>query len=502
MSEDNYNNVDGEETAALFVSAQKKKKAEAEARERMEAEQARRDAAEAEVRRMEQEVEERKRRAEEERRALEEAERAMEEEKSRQLDKTKIVEELKSAKDKISEVAPDLTKIPSKEEIKKDPKKFIIIGAAAAAVIIIAIVAVFALKKGKKPAIDYATVEFAKEYTVTAEGLDLKFLYPEEMYTEISEDDEDEGCAYIDFTPVKESMPSLYVSAEKAMGAGEIAMASPKDIEKALVEGTKNAFFSEIEGANYLEEVSTDVSADDAVRYEYKCTVDYGDGVFGSAASWIAKNSKGDYVIVGAIFDGGGENADDVNKLRDTFYEKNSADCIKLPGNYPPESTETDGVLEADSIHMGIIVPKDRFKKIEDVSDDEVSVWADDNGALYVLYSVEFDYDVSLLQENHEEATKMFKSLVESIGSTLHQNMESRMFLNDQEFPNDRLAYRAEYKDIVGGIPYWEGTWTGTWNDLRTKKQYLYSLSLLAPEKNGDVYKGLFDRAVDMLKDI
>ena len=75
MSDEIMNNENGEETAALFVSSQKKKQAEEEARKKAEAEQAKRDAAEAEVRRMEAEVEERKRKAEEEKQALEEAAR-------------------------------------------------------------------------------------------------------------------------------------------------------------------------------------------------------------------------------------------------------------------------------------------------------------------------------------------------------------------------------------------------------------------------------------------
>ena len=118
MSDENYNN---EETQALFVSTQKKKQAEEEARVRAEEEKARRDAAEAEVARMEQELEERKRRAEEERRALEQAAREAEEAKETRVDKMKAA----------VNTAANTEAIKTKSKVPL----FAIIGAAAVAVV-------------------------------------------------------------------------------------------------------------------------------------------------------------------------------------------------------------------------------------------------------------------------------------------------------------------------------------------------------------------------------
>ena len=77
---------------------------------------------------------------------------------------------------------------------------------------------------------------------------------------------------------------------------------------------------------------------------------------------------------------------------------------------------------------------------------------------------------------------------------------ESRMFLKDS-WPKD-LKYYAEYKDVMDGITYWEGNSASMWRDVRTNKYYLYNVVLLAPEKNKDVYKSLFDKALDRMQDI
>ncbi len=78
MGDVELKNSSSEETAALFVSAQKKVAAQEEARKQAEEERIRQEAVQAEVRRMEAEIEARRIIAERERKALEAAGRAEE----------------------------------------------------------------------------------------------------------------------------------------------------------------------------------------------------------------------------------------------------------------------------------------------------------------------------------------------------------------------------------------------------------------------------------------
>ena len=207
MSDENLNN--NEETQALFVSAQKRKQAEEEARKKAEAEQAKLDAAEAEVRRMEQEVEERKRKAEEERQALEQAAKDAEAANANQVDKLKAAVNSAVNTEAIKTMAREKTVGKSKVPL------FAAIGAGLVVVILIA---VFALKGkgGKAEAIDYSTIEFAKEYATTADGVGLKFFYPEALYAQVTE----EGDAETDkltLVTEDESKPQMHIMITKAL---------------------------------------------------------------------------------------------------------------------------------------------------------------------------------------------------------------------------------------------------------------------------------------------
>ena len=204
MSEENYNS--NEETQALFVSTQKKKQAEEEARKKAEAEQAKRDAAEAEVRRMEQEVEERKRKAEEERQALEQAAREAEAANASQVDKLKA-----KVNTAVNTVNTDAIKTMAKEKtVTVGKSKIPLFAAIGAALVVVILVAVFVLKgrggSSKAAAIDPATLEFNKEYATTTEGVNLKFFYPESLYTNVTEEG-DADTVEISFSSEDPSVP-------------------------------------------------------------------------------------------------------------------------------------------------------------------------------------------------------------------------------------------------------------------------------------------------------
>lgn len=490
MSDDlNMNN--GEETAALFVSSQKKKQAEEEARIKAEAEQAKRDAAEAEVRRMEAEVEERKRKAEEERLALEEAARAAEAKKANVADKLKAsvnVDEIKSNMEEIK------SKVKDKTEGK--PKLPIYIGAGAAAVLIIVMILVFALK-GKGGKIDLETLEFAKEYTVTNEDSSVTFYYPESLYTGFAETEKDGSKTLVEAEPDSKKTPALSIQVSTPLfSAGESAVASAKGVQSIITELAAKS----MEGYNVSEEKTGDVSAQAPGKYFYDATGSDSEGNMIAVATWLEPDSNGNIVAVEAAFTEKTTDASNVNALRDKFEEKNSDNAFKIPGANPPASVETDGALELDEMHFGVVVPKDRFKKLdEDV--ETIDMWADDNGAIYAVVYKELEINQEYVWEHPDETRPKLEELVESGAGVIGlPDLDSRMKINDS-WPGD-YKYNAKYKDVFGGVTYIEWNHSSYWTDERTQKYYIYDLVLLAPEANEDVYGQLFEKGWDRLQDL
>ena len=487
MSEENLNNQT-EETAALFVSAQKKKQAEEEVRKKAAEEQARRDAAEAEVRKMEEEVEERRRKAEEEKKALEEkANEAA-------ADAKKTAEGAKSVN--IPKVSVDAGAIKEKIAGGKNPKLPLFIGIGAAVVVLIIIIAVVA--GGGKKSIDYSSLAFDTEYAIQGEGINMTILYPGSLYSGATEED-----GTVDFTPAKSKVPSMAAVTTVMANKGDFTFISAKELQNALSQGIKEQFSGE--GFEVLEESATDVASDNPGKYSYRCTFKNADNNSGAATAWIGTNANGDYVLVGAVVAGKGEDTTDAVKLCELFESANDKGALMVPGCNPPASVETDGVLEADAIHMGIIAPKDQFRAVEGFAGNSC-VWSDDNGASYILIYQETDVTFDDIQATNavdpDTVQNAFKEMAQNGINKIHPGIESRMFVNDEANPNDRIGYSAEYKDVIGGVTYWEGLHALLWRDVRTQKYYFCNVILLAPDKNQDVYKGLFEKACDRLQDI
>ena len=502
MSEENYNS--NEETQALFVSTQKKKQAEEEARKKAEAEQAKRDAAEAEVRRMEQEVEERKRKAEEERQALEQAAREAEAANASQVDKLKA-----KVNTAVNTVNTDAIKTMAKEKtVTVGKSKIPLFAAIGAALVVVILVAVFVLKgrggSSKAAAIDPATLEFNKEYATTTEGVNLKFFYPESLYTNVTEEG-DADTVEISFSSEDTSVPVTGLALYKFMDKGKIGFESAKEMQSNLAKVVGGAIKESENSGTVADEVSTDVASDNPGKYSYKCTFtseDEGVAVKGAISTWYVSNEAGDIYQVMFMTAEKGETNDISVALRDLFEAKNSENALKVPGENPPKEATTDGRLEADPIHMGIVVPKDQFKKL-DTTSDSFWAWSDDNGAVFILrYAEEDEGTGEFIMEYPDEALKIFKENSEKGINEIHPYVESRMYLGDIPAPENKLCYCAEFKDIIGGVSFWEGYETSVWRDARTNKEYSYDLILLAPEKNKDIYKEIFTRACDRLEDI
>ena len=483
MSDEIMNNGNGEETAALFVSSQKKKQAEEEARKKAEAEQAKRDAAEAEVRRMEAEVEERKRKAEEEKQALEEAAKQAEAEKANVVDKLKSSVDVEEIKSKV------------KEKTEGKPKLPIFIGAGVAAVVIIALILVFALK-GKGGKIDFETLEFAKEYTVAEENYGITVKYPESLYTALTEEKQEDDSVGLIAEASGKKIPEMKIYVSEGLSSADAVISPAGEIQKQLEDFTKASTAS----LKVSEEKGADVTGQGPGKYYYDCVGTTESGKSCAVGSWIEYDGNGNIHDVMCMFIESGSDPSNVIKLRDLFEEKNSDDAFKIPGANPPASTDTDGMLEIDEMHMGIIVPKDQFKRLEGDGSGMV-VWSDNNGAVYSILFKEVDFDFDTAHEHAAEVQEMLNPLIEAAaGLKGMPGLESRMLMSDSWVSD--LKYQGEYKNTVGGVTFWEGNYASMWRDVRTQKYYLYDLVLLAPAANEDVYKGLFEKGIDRLQDI
>lgn len=509
MGDENFNNNSNDETAALFVSNQKKRAAEEEAKRRAEEEQARLAAAEAEARRMELEVEERKRRAEEERLALEEEERALAEGR---LNREAAVSAAPAKKAK-KPVAP---KNPNTAGGKSKLPIYIGIAAAVVVVIIIAVVAIGG--KGSSGSSDAVAQmettqlndEFNTEYVSKEEGYDLKFMYPAGMYTEVTEEKGDgeltihfgpQGIGNIDsdivITDYKWDNDGSFITVRNA------CMTPADSFQKAFNEKVIIKAKELIPDINITEETSADVTSDEASRYFYKCSFTSAEKGSGVISAWIASNDKGECKRVVVCCRDTGENIEGCKKLCDTFTDKYSGESLMIPGNNPPKSTDTDGMMEVEEMHMGILAPSGLFENAN-VNTNFV-VFQDNNGAQVIVHPIETETDLRSGEANitREEIHEKYKSMAEQGVNNYIQALESRMFLDEAyDSRETTVDYTANYKDKIGGIFYWERYRIGYWTDVRTQKHYFYVLITLVPEKNQDVYKQIFDRSLDMLKDI
>lgn len=490
MSDEHLNN---EETSALFVSAQKKKKAEEEAARKAAEEKAKREAAEAEVRRMEAEVEERKRKAEEEKKALEEQEKQLAQEKLNGPKETKAEPEKKKEPKKAS----------IKEELAGKSKLPLYIGIGAVAVIAVVLILVFALKgKGGAVALDPATTEFNAEYVSKEEGFDLKFSYPDSVYKEVTEEKtgDDEviihfGGADVIMTTCKEDDGDTVL--QKSNVFFKYADSLQKEFQEKVTARVKEL----IPDIKVISETGVDVGADNADKYEYKCTFESAKEGNGAVASWIAPNSKGEFKRVIVCVKASGANADECANTCALFEEKNSETALTVPGAKPPVATDSDGMLEIDDIHLGLVVPKDEYTRYER---DDIThyVFYDENGAMVIVAPVDAGGDI-LSTTDIDTMKDMFKKWVDRGINDYYSGVSSRMNLDENFVAEETgINYTANFKDMIGGVTFWERYRAAYWFDERQQKDFYYIVITLAPSRNEDVYKPIFDKMLDMPKDL
>ncbi len=484
MSDEKLQSQESEETAALFVSAQKKKKAEEEARKKAEEEQAKREAAEAEVKRMEREVEERKKRAEEEKIALEKVEE--------EVKKAPVSAPLEAAKTVSTKAAP----------ASKTP---IFIGIGAAAVLVI-IIAVFALK-GKGDSVDYASLNMNAEYTPKASGYDIRFAYPDSLYTEVTENKTDDALQVFFKPKSAASVVTDVVIAPLLNDEGEQVKADSiafknDDMTETMEKVSKEQLESLFPGLNVTEQKDSGYTVDNPGRYSLTYTFTSDQYKSGTGYVWVEPNSAGEYKIILSCFAKSGEDQESVNKVQQTFADYNANDGFAMPGANPPESTETDGLIEDNSMHMGLHVPKDRFTRWEHTTN--YNIWSDLNAAFIITSPIDTDMDLNdtSISLDYDKLMDALRKHGESGVNNFFRDVESRTLLSEEELTDGVFAYRAEYKDVIGGVTFWERFQIGYWTDTTTGKHYFAKIITVVPEINKDIYKSIFDKTLASLEDI
>lgn len=492
MSDEYLNNE--EETSALFVSAQKKKKAEEEAARKAAEEQAKREAAEAEVRRMEAEVEERKRRAEEEKKALEEQEKQLAEEKisGPKKEKAEPKEKKETKTVSVKDMAGGKSRLP------------LFIGIGVVAVIAVVLILVFALKGkgGDSVALDPKTTEFNAEYVSKEEGFDLKFSYPDSLYKEVTEEKSGDNEIIIHFGGADVIMTTYqYDDSDKIMAKNNVFFIPADSIQKGFQEKVAARVKELIPDIKILGESGVDVEGDNAVRYGYKCTFESAEAGNGAVSAWIMPNSKGEYKRVIVCVKAPKADPEECAKTCAAFEDKNCATALPIPGGNPPSSTDSDGTLEIDAIHMGLIVPKDEFNKYER-DDIKHYVYYDENGAMIFVEPIDVGGDI-LSTMSIEGIQDLFKKWMDRGINSYLSSVDSRMVLQDNFVAEETgIYYAAECKDTVGKITYHERFRAAYWYDERQQKDFYYVLVTMSPEKNDDVYKPIFDKMLDRLQDL
>lgn len=514
MSEENINNTGGEETAALFVSAQKKKKAAEEARIKAEAEQAKRDAAEAEVRRMEQEVEERKRKAEEERIALENEQRERELQAKREASLAGNImgkaEDLAGKAGDIAGKAGELAVRATGRHDKGDEggsgsssgggtgsgnKTPIFIGIGVAVVALIAILAV--VIGGKKGSgIDYANVNCNAEYKIQKEGYITNLYYPEELYKEITEEEKTDGSVSfltVSFKNANKKAPNFKVNVYNTASTPEAAQFAC-DTQADAIKNVATAYLGD---KTIKDESVCDLTASDPGAYYYKSTYEK-DKESGAISSLFKVNDKGVLSVIIADFSVNGTDPAQAVAMRDLYESKNMANALKMPGGNPPTSYDWDGTMEFPEINFKLNVPKDRFKEFG-TSSGKTHFFVDDNGCFVMLaadfYSTADDF--GLTDDQLPAVMTAFEGMTEK-GLSQNMDISSRMLLTKTETPYYGADFSAEYKDVINGVTYWEMDWVDLWvtdsNDI-----YIFSMYIYAPENNKEQYKTIFEKAIKNL---
>lgn len=488
MSDLNNTDLENEDTSMLFVSGQKKKKAEEEARKKAEEEEAKRKAAEAQIKKMEEEVEERKRKAEEEKAALENAMREDTVKKGR--------------------AGNDEKDSGVKKAENKPGKKPLIIGIAAAVIVVIILIAVLSGKDSggisTGSAADISALDFNASYKSQKEEMDIEFLYPDSLYPQVTEKMGSQDNLIIHFAPDNSKDVTMDVILKKVLSkTGKIEFAvnnsafwSPDEMINKLKNYAEEQLKVIDQAAVISDEKISEYNENEPGRYYYTFSFSSESIKSGAAACWFEKAGNDTYKFVLASFTNEKEGVEAVQKLRDEFYDKNSEGALEMPGANPPESTAADDRIDIEAIHAGLHVPKDRF--IRNPRTTNFDMYTDKNGAYFYVMAEDLNFPADQAPFT-EETKKAAEDMVEG-EKTPAFSVEGRTRINGEW--SGSYTYVSEYNEKLGGIDYWEKVCGFYWMDVTTGEDYWVRLAIGCPKKDKDIYNTLLDNMWNNMEDI
>ena len=184
------------------------------------------------------------------------------------------------------------------DEKRSNVKDSIFTGKGMAIVAIIALIAVFASGCRSK-AVDYDTLEFAKEYKVTDEKNNTyTFDYPETLYTGFTEESSD---GFISLTSESENAKNpgmMVIISEPIYDENETTVMSAKFSQSNFEDIISTA----LSGFIVSEVKVSDISSETPGKYFYNCMVSTEDGQTGAASAWLEPNGNGNYSCFLGLF--------------------------------------------------------------------------------------------------------------------------------------------------------------------------------------------------------
>ena len=474
---DEKNIASEEETAALFVSGQKKIKAEEEAKKQAAEEEERRLAAEAKARQDEADLAARKKKAEKE--------------------QTK------------------LAKKAERKAAKKKNKLPLLIGLGVFAAIFIGFIAITSDgdTESNKVEVDYDALEANAEYKPESVGNNLKISYPDGLYRDVTENKLKDNSVQVVFRPENEGdvvtnvvLTPLRLGDEQrktVLKKEAVAFTDMADIIAAFEQTSKSMLEETIPGAVITDVKVSEKSYDNPTQYSYSCNFTSEDYKTGAGYSWIWRNGDGEYRVVVLSCADKEENAEKVNKIKDIFINNNTESAFGMIGANPPQvSGEETELLEETNIHLGLHVPQGLFGKSDALGD--LSVWADENGAMIIVEPTVTDVDLvdNTSAYNKSEIYQYLKDNVAKNGAMdVLPNVENREIISERE-DDGQTVFFGEYKDTIGGNVYWERAYADDWKDMRTGQTYWFRIITSAPYKNMDTYKAICEAMEVRMEDI
>ncbi len=442
MGDENLNN--SEDTSVLFVSGQRKKQAEEEAKRKAEEEKARKEAEEERIRRQEEEVASRKDQAENLKKTLEQEE----EERNKNRKKNRIMP--------------------------------IAIGAAAAFVILLGIL----LWPRHKPVYE-ETVDFNAKYKIADTGYDVTFEYPDTLFPEVTENASGDKVT-VTFEMEKKNKLTMNVIAAKTDYNSQTKRFAWNELNDK-VESVSKAY---LQGAEILEEKISDVNEQSTYKYTYDCTYNR-DGKSGAFSAWCMQDGNGNVLVEGVDCVAGKKDLESADRLRNQFIDTSAHNVLVIPGRIKI-NTEQKTKLMVEKAKLSMEVPEGEFTEVEGYTDPEGpwQRWEDENGTILMVGT--------LLYISRDKATKdILTNLPSLYESLIDERLEGKLEFTDRKQisrdpPEDgEVDYTSEYVLKIKDRDYMERDYAILRFD--EKDVYIVIVYMFSERLADNTYRGIFN---------